>query len=245
MITYLGVTLGIKEGTVIALRARPGSLTPEYWEEAVGLGEKPAIAQSAWEHDASIVLRLHLEASSSPSSAPTVSAATEELGLLEHLREPDESLYRSLSARDSDSDVEPEKKGSRAEAAVAFPQWVDRCVGWEPHKAGSRKPWRSINLSKQLDPRMLMESSVDLNINLMRWRQFQGLDLEKLKAVKCLLLGAGTLGCFVARTLIGWGVRHITFVDNGRVAYSNPTRQPLYEAVDAEGGGKWKVMGFS
>lgn len=39
---------------------------------------------------------------------------------------------------------------------------------------------------------------------------------------RCLLLGAGTLGCSVARTLLGWGVRRVTFVDNSRVAYSNP-----------------------
>lgn len=41
-------------------------------------------------------------------------------------------------------------------------------------------------------------------------------------ATRCLLLGAGTLGCAVARTLLGWGVRHITLLDNSRVAYSNP-----------------------
>lgn len=41
-------------------------------------------------------------------------------------------------------------------------------------------------------------------------------------ATRCLLLGAGTLGCSVARTLLGWGVRHITLVDNSHVAYSNP-----------------------
>ena len=33
--------------------------------------------------------------------------------------------------------------------------------------------------------------------------------------------------------MLGWGFQHITFVDNGRVSYSNPVRQPLYEFSDA------------
>ena len=58
-------------------------------------------------------------------------------------------------------------------------------------------------------------------------------------ATRCLLLGAGTLGCSVARTLLGWGVRRITFVDNSRVAYSNPVGGFLV------GGwlGAWSVLG--
>ncbi len=52
---------------------------------------------------------------------------------------------------------------------------------------------------------------------------------------------AGTLGCAVARVLLGWGIRHITFVDSGRVAYSNPVRQSLYEFKDCLEGGQPKA----
>lgn len=41
--------------------------------------------------------------------------------------------------------------------------------------------------------------------------------------------------------LLGWGVRVITLVDAGRVAYSNPVRQSLYEFADCAGGGRPKA----
>lgn len=55
------------------------------------------------------------------------------------------------------------------------------------------------------------------------------------------MLGSGTLGCGVARSLLGWGVRHITMVDNGRVSYSNPVRQSLFTFADCLDGGKHKA----
>lgn len=40
----------------------------------------------------------------------------------------------------------------------------------------------------------------------------------------------------------GWGVRHITFVDNGKVSYSNPVRQTLFTFEDCINGGKPKAQ---
>ena len=76
----------------------------------------------------------------------------------------------------------------------------------------------------------------------MRWRLFPELDADKLRATSCLLLGAGTLGCAVARCLLGWGVRKISFVDNGLVSYSNPARQSLFEHADCADGGRPKAQ---
>ena len=48
----------------------------------------------------------------------------------------------------------------------------------------------------------LADQAVDLNLNLMRWCILPALDLEKVANTRCLLLGAGTLECYVARTLM-------------------------------------------
>ncbi|KAM8930759.1 ubiquitin-like modifier-activating enzyme ATG7 [Pelodytes ibericus] len=120
-------------------------------------------------------------------------------------------------------------------------QACPKAVGWEKNQKGGMGP-RMVNLSECMDPKRLAESSVDLNLKLMRWRLVPTLDLEKVISAKCLLLGAGTLGCNVARTLMGWGVRHITFVDNAKISYSNPVRQPLYEFEDCLGGGTSKAL---
>ena len=48
---------------------------------------------------------------------------------------------------------------------------------------------------------------------------------------------------YVASYLIqGWGVRHITFVDNARISFSNPVRQPLFFFEDSLEGGKLKAQ---
>ncbi|KAK7794339.1 hypothetical protein R5R35_011274 [Gryllus longicercus] len=115
-------------------------------------------------------------------------------------------------------------------------QWV----GWERHPNGKMVP-RTTDLSEEMDPSRLAESSVDLNLKLMKWRLAPKLDLDIIKNTSCLLLGSGTLGCAVARTLLGWGVRTITLVDNGRVSYSNPVRQSLFIHTDCINGGRPKA----
>ena len=40
----------------------------------------------------------------------------------------------------------------------------------------------------------------------------------------------------------GWGVRKITFVDNGSVSFSNPVRQPLFDFNDCLDGGAKKAV---
>lgn len=125
---------------------------------------------------------------------------------------------------------------------VKVPSFTDvpKCVGWEKNERSKLGP-RMVNLSASMDPTRLAESAVDLNLKLMRWRLLPELNLDKISQTKCLLLGAGTLGCNVARCLMGWGVRHLTLVDNGRVSYSNPVRQSLFVFEDCMNGGRLKA----
>lgn len=113
-------------------------------------------------------------------------------------------------------------------------------VGWELNRG--QKVSRCISLAKSMDPTRLAVSAADLNLKLMRWRALPSLNLDMLSSTKCLLLGAGTLGCQVARMLMAWGVRKITLVDSGKVAMSNPLRQSLYTLDDCLNGGEFKAM---
>ena len=113
-------------------------------------------------------------------------------------------------------------------------------VGWERNAQGKLAP-RLTDLGSSMDPLQLAEQATTLNLKLMRWRILPELDLEKVANTKCLLLGAGTLGCYVARTLVAWGVKKISLLDSSRVSFSNPVRQPLFEFEDCLGGGKPKA----
>ncbi|KAI9675620.1 MAG: Autophagy protein 7 [Caeruleum heppii] len=117
---------------------------------------------------------------------------------------------------------------------------LPKVTGWERNRDGKLAS-RTANLAEYLDPQRLADQSVDLNLKLIKWRIAPTLDLDKIKSTRCLLLGAGTLGSYVARNLLGWGVRTITFVDNANVSFSNPVRQPLFDFKDCLGGGALKA----
>lgn len=120
--------------------------------------------------------------------------------------------------------------------ASSLPQHLT-AVGWQ--LGGPR----SVSIAPPSDPATLSRDACGLNLALMRWRMLPELDLPALSGLRVLLLGSGTLGCHIARDLLAWGVQTFTFVDSGRVAYSNPVRQPLFEFADASapGGGKMKA----
>ena len=80
-----------------------------------------------------------------------------------------------------------------------------KCIGWERDEKDKLKP-RKADLSSAMDPEKLARDAVDLNLKLMRWRQAPALHVDAISKSKIVLVGAGTLGCSVARTLLGWGV---------------------------------------
>jgi ubiquitin-like modifier-activating enzyme ATG7 len=117
---------------------------------------------------------------------------------------------------------------------------LPKVTGWERTEAGKLTS-RNVDLSEYMDERKLADQAVDLNLKLIKWRIAPSIDLEVIKNCKCLLLGAGTLGSYVSRTLMGWGVRKITFIDNANVSFSNPVRQPLFNFKDCLQGGARKA----
>eukprot|EP01065_Artemidia_motanka_P040796 TRINITY_DN5183_c0_g1_i2.p1 TRINITY_DN5183_c0_g1~~TRINITY_DN5183_c0_g1_i2.p1 ORF type:complete len:679 (+),score=185.48 TRINITY_DN5183_c0_g1_i2:76-2112(+) len=114
-------------------------------------------------------------------------------------------------------------------------------TGWLRFPGKQAGEAQTVDLSAMMDDKKLAQSSAHLNLSLMKWRMAPDLDLEGLASTKCLLVGSGTLGCNVARNLMMWGVHDITFIDRGRVSFSNPVRQSLFCHEDALRGGRNKA----
>lgn len=132
-------------------------------------------------------------------------------------------------------DLELEKPDVEGDLANMSLDEMPPVVGWE--KGDDNKIRQKVAyLSASMDSKKQADISVDLNLKLMKWRIAPDLNLDNIKKTKCLLLGAGTLGSYVARVLLGWGVHKITFVDSGTVSFSNPVRQPLFTFEDCIGG---------
>ena len=150
-----------------------------------------------------------------------------------HLRRDQaNSLVLRLQSESSGPEAQYSPGGSRK--APPLP----KVTGWERTESGKLTS-RTVDLAAYMDPTRLADQAVDLNLKLIKWRISPNINLDVIKDTKCLLLGAGTLGSYVSRNLMGWGVRKITFVDNATVSFSNPVRQPLFSFNDClEGGAK-------
>ncbi|OOQ86585.1 Ubiquitin-like modifier-activating enzyme atg7 [Penicillium brasilianum] len=149
-------------------------------------------------------------------------------------RDQGRSMVIRLESKPVGDDASPTAKSQQTTGQMP------KITGWERNPAG-KLAGRIVNLTEYMDPKRLADQSVDLNLKLMKWRISPSLNLEKIKHTKCLLLGAGTLGSYVARNLLGWGVKKITFVDKGSVSFSNPVRQPLFTFADCLNGGTPKA----
>ncbi|CAI5975376.1 unnamed protein product [Closterium sp. NIES-65] len=163
----------------------------------------------------SLDLSLSIPPMPPPSMCSACGSATVESTCTTHTRAPSLlylPLYASLPGHVSPPDwLNP----------ITAPATCPSATGWELNTKG-RTGARCADLAPLMDPTRLADEAASLNLKLMRWRVLPQLQLERLNATKCLLLGAGTLGCQVARSLLAWGIRDITLVDYGAVSYSNP-----------------------
>lgn len=113
-----------------------------------------------------------------------------------------------------------------------FDKEAIKWTGWEKNLQGKLLP-KGVSMGETMDPIKVAEHFSTLNLKLMKWRLLPNLNLEVIKKQRCLLFGAGTLGCAIARSLLSWGILNIDFIDCGNVAYSNPVRQSLFTHADA------------
>lgn len=148
--------------------------------------------------------------------------------------------YRDTQGRREQANSLLLRLSSDAGSSPASNRAMPKVTGWERNE-NNKLGNRTVDLAAYMDPTKLADQSVDLNLKLMKWRIAPNLDLDVMKETKCLLLGAGTLGSYVSRNLLGWGVRKVTFVDNAKVSFSNPVRQPLFNFRDCVGGGAQKA----
>lgn len=148
-------------------------------------------------------------------------------------RDESNSLILQLEAPAVDSEPSPDNSIAR------IPK-LPKVTGWERNE-NNKLTSRTVDLSEYMDERKLADQAVDLNLKLIKWRIAPTIDLDVIRNCKCLLLGAGTLGSYVSRILMGWGVRKITFIDNATVSFSNPVRQPLFDFKDCLQGGAKKA----
>lgn len=98
-------------------------------------------------------------------------------------------------------DCPPNFSPSAPANALATMSSPPKIVGWEKNTSGLLAP-QVADLSLVMDPIQLASASISLNLRLMKWRQVPELNLDLIMAQRCLLLGAGTLGCSVARSLM-------------------------------------------
>lgn len=111
------------------------------------------------------------------------------------------------------------------------PDHLPEAIGWEGVKPGNKEMIpKEINL-QSMNPASQDEEKQLMHLKLMGWRHFP-VNIDKLSRVRVLLLGAGPVGCEVARLLMTWGVRKLTVVDNNSVATSDLVKQSLYNDKD-------------
>ncbi|KAK5168865.1 Autophagy protein 7 [Saxophila tyrrhenica] len=189
------------------------------------------------DHQASLVMRLQ---SAEPvyhnQIAQQLGRDMPTMGTSSALRPDDVDAFGELIEQQKKA---PEPAPERPKTPPKAPE-LPKITGWERNEQ-NKIISRTVDLASYLDPSKLADQAVDLNLKLIKWRISPSIDLDTIKHTSCLLLGAGTLGSYVARNLMGWGVRKITFVDNAKISYSNPVRQPLYEFRDCLEGGARKA----